>query len=142
MATTFTKLKEGWNGAPNGDDPQVVIDGQNLFFEFRLNDLMYPKYKNAEKGILRFSNCWRYRLGSTNDEGWFRGQCRFSRLAPAWGEFYEVKGDLILDFKGEPLEWITLASEVNYRRHFLFYLRDQTFECDAKDWDFSIKWLA
>jgi hypothetical protein len=158
MATTFTKLNEGWNGAPNGDDPKVVIDGKNLFFEFRLNDLMYPQYKNAEKGILRFPNCWRYRLGSTNDEGWYRGQCRFSRLAPAWGEFYEIKGDLMLDFKGEsklvvegkiglhlvwePLEWTMLSNEVNSSRHFLFYLRDQTFECDASAWDFSVVWRA
>jgi hypothetical protein len=158
MATTFKKLNEGWNGAPNGDDPQVVIDGKNLIFEFRLNDLMYPQYKNAEKGILHFSSCWRYRLGSPSSDGWFRGQCRFSHLAPKWGEFYEVKGELMPEFKGEsnyvldekfamhlvwePLEWITLASEVNCSRHFLFYLRDQTFECDATDWNFSVKWRA
>jgi hypothetical protein len=158
MATTFTKLNEGWNGAPNGDDPQVVIEGKNLFFEFRLNNLMYPQYKNAEKGILHFSNCWRYRLGETNDEGWYRGQCRFSRLAPEWGEFYEVQGDLLIEAQLNPkafyiekfgiqmkpysLDWVVLGNETNSSRHFLFYLRDQTFECDASDWNFSVKWRA
>jgi hypothetical protein len=156
MTTAFTKLNEDWNAAPNGDEPHISTESSDLVFEFRLNDLMYPQYKKAEKGILRFSNCWRYRLGETNDEGWYRGQCRFSRLAPSWGEFYEVRGDLLLDASLDPkafysekfniqltpdsLDWVTLGNEVKFSRHFLFYLRDQTFECDATDWKFSVKW--
>jgi hypothetical protein len=30
-------------------------------------------------------------LGRTNDEGWYLGQCRFSKVAPTWGEFYHVQ---------------------------------------------------
>ena len=92
----------------------------------------------------------------TNDEGWYRGQCRFSRLAPAWGEFYEVRGDLLLDFvpdpeefrshgvqlEPRPLRWVTIGEPGVTSRHFLFYLRDQTFECDATDWSFSVVWTA
>ena len=156
MVTTFTKLNEGWNAEPNGHNPEITIEGSDLLFEFLLNDLMFPNYKTAEKGILRFSDCWRYRLGCTNDEGWYRGQCRFSRLAPAWGEFYEVHGDLLLDavpdsaafcVRGVQLEpfsadWITLCEPCAGSRHFLFYLLDQTFECDASAWELTVRWKA
>jgi hypothetical protein len=50
----------------------------------------------------------RYRLGNTNDEGWYRGQCRFSKLAPAWGEFYEVEGDPLMD--KAPDDWVQLSA--------------------------------
>jgi hypothetical protein len=70
-------------------------------------------------------------LGATNDEGWYRGQCRFSRLAPSWGEFYEVAGDLLLSKC--PNDWRYVSQEPGRAlRHFLFYLRDETFECDAR----------
>lgn len=152
MPTTFTQLNDGWNAEPNGQDPEISFDGNDLLFGFLLNDIIYPQFRSAEKGILRFRDCWRYRLGRTNDEGWYRGQCRFSRLAPAWGHFYEVHGDLLLDFvpdpkafrthgiqlTPEPLSWETIGKPAPGSRHFLFYLRDQTFECDAADWSFSI----
>lgn len=47
-------------------------------------------------GVIRFKNCARYRFGPENDEGWYLGQCRFSGIAPDWGEFYKVNGDLKL----------------------------------------------
>jgi hypothetical protein len=66
-----------------------------------------------------------------NDEGWYLGQCRFSKIAPAWGEFYEVDGDLKLE--SVPNDWIVVGPESRTTaKHFLFYLRDQTFECDAE----------
>src|SRR6266480_976121 len=108
MATTFTKLNDAWNAEPNAPNPAIVIEGSDLVLEFLLNDLMFPKYKTAEKGVLRFTDCWRYRLGQTNDEGWYRGQCRFSRLAPKWGEFYEVSGDLRL--AECPADWVDVGA--------------------------------
>jgi hypothetical protein len=156
MTTTFKKLNEGWNADPNSPDPRVLIEGTELLLEFSLNDLQYPDYKKAEKGFIRFRNCWRYRLGQTNDEGWHRGQCRFSRLAPKWGEFYEIHGDLLLNAASNKeafydaerkmkldtfsLNWITIGQPEASSRHFLFYFRDETFECDASVWDFSVKW--
>ena len=60
------------------------------------------------------------------------GQCRFSKVAPAWGEFYEVFGDLRLERC--PSDWHEVGRPQPSGRHFLFYLRDSTFECDADDW--------
>jgi len=154
MTTSFTKLNDGWNAEPNSPNPKITINGSTLILEFGLNPFQFPKYETAEKGVLRFPDCWRYRLGGTNDEGWYRGQCRFSRRAPQWGEFYEVHGDLLLEDGPNPtaflirgiqlkpfsLDWTTLGKPVPNSRHFLFYLRDETFECDASGWEFSVVW--
>jgi len=81
---------------------------------------------------LVFAGCWRYRLGSPNDEGWYRHGDRFGRLAPGWGQFYEVEGELLA---AQVPDWTLLGEPPPGRsRHFLFYLRDETFECDARDW--------
>jgi hypothetical protein len=81
---------------------------------------------------LRFKNARKYRHGSTNDEGWYLGQCRFSKEAPVWGQFYEVIGDLKLDRC--PRDWHLTGVVRTPARHFLFYLRDGTFECEADNW--------
>lgn len=82
---------------------------------------------------LIFLNCEQWRLGSTNDEGWYRGQCRYSNLVPEWGEFYEIKGCDPLAKK--PIDWHVIEKKhFSTSRHFLFYLRDSTFECFAESW--------
>jgi hypothetical protein len=93
---------------------------------------MYPEYESVGKIVLTFKNCKRYRLGRTNDEGWYRGQCRFSGVAPAWGEFYEVPGDLKLGALKDP--WVELKPGTDKDSHFVFYFRDETFECDAESY--------
>jgi hypothetical protein len=98
---------------------------------FYLNPFQFSEFAEEQRPQLRFPGAWRYRLGSTNDEGWYRGQCRFSAVAPAWGEFYEVTGDLRLSEC--PSDWKYVRNQpAGLLRHFLFYLRDETFECDAQ----------
>ena len=136
-ATSFLKLNEGWNAEPNAPDPRVHIDGTDVVLEFDLNPYRFPEFAVEQRASLRFAAAWRYRLGSTNDEGWYRGQCRFSGLAPAWGEFYEVTGDLLLN--AASLNWEHVAQNPDgAMRHFLFYLRDSTFECDARGYSLDL----
>jgi hypothetical protein len=132
--TTFKKLNSDWNAEPNAPDPRVRVADRTLYLTFVLNSFQFP-FEEGSVGELVFHNCWRYRLGPTNDEGWYSAQCRFSQLAPAWGEFYEVEGDLLL---GHQLSWTSLGPPSPSSRHFLFYLRDETFECDADDWSFTL----
>jgi len=128
--TRFVKLNE-WNAEPNAPSPVVARSGNNIVLEFRLNPFQYKQFSEGDRGRLVFRNCWRYRLGGTNDEGWYLGQCRFSSVAPAWGEFYQLQGDLKLE--SSPDDWLVLGPEPQApAKHFLFYLRDQTFECDAE----------
>lgn len=136
--TEFTKLNDGWNAEPGAPMPKVRMDGTALVLTFYLNPWAFPRFKPGDRGELRFTECWRYRLGATNDEGWWRGQCRFSRRAPDWGEFYELEGDLRLDRLPEESWTLPAEPRATNTRHFLFYLKDETFECDAADWDFRV----
>lgn len=134
--TTFRQLNEGWNAEPNAPSPQVRVEGGDVIVTFLLNPFQFPQFGVEDMGILRFLSCQRYRLGPTNDEGWYRGQCRFSEVAPRWGEFYEVSGDLRL--QECPDDWFAASAAHGALRHFLFYFRDETFECDAADWSFKV----
>jgi hypothetical protein len=136
MPTTFARLNEDWNAEPNAPDVRVAIEAHDVLLSFHMNPHQFPAFQLGDRGTIRFSNCWRFRLGATNDEGWDRGQCRFSRLAPAWGEFYEIGGDLRLGELSQP--WTILGQVPSQSRHFLFYLRDSTFECDATDWNLIV----
>jgi hypothetical protein len=134
--TQFKKLNLDWNAEPNAPVPHITLWDGDVILSFFLNAFVYAQFKEGDVGQLRFRNCWRYRLGPTNDEGWHLGQCRFSKIAPAWGEFYEVSGDLLLEQC--PLDWKEAGWKKETQKHFLFYLRDQQFECDAVTWSFSV----
>jgi hypothetical protein len=132
---SFQKLNDDWNADPNGPDPIADASGPDLLLRFLLNSFVFEQFSFGDKGVLRFVNCSRYRLGRTNMDGWYYGQCRYSKIAPEWGEFYEITGeDPYLD---EPSDWVTINKGSNSSRHFLFYFRDETFECIAADWAFE-----
>lgn len=135
--THFTKLNEGWNAEPNAPYPEIRVEGQLLSLAFYLNPWMFEGVNPGDTGELTFTGCWRYRLGPTNDEGWYRRQCRFSLLAPDWGAFYQIDGDLRLD-RLPADAWTSLSpGPISDRsHHFLFYFRDETFECDAAAWSY------
>jgi hypothetical protein len=134
MPTRFTKLNHDWNAEPNAPHPVVRVDGAAVVLEFYANPWQFPRFADGQRLRMVFTNPRRYRLGSTNDEGWHMGQCRFSNLAPAWGEFYEITGDAKLN---DIRDWCIVRPEQPSGRHFLFYLRDETFECEADDWHFE-----
>jgi hypothetical protein len=130
MFISFEQLNKGWNAEPNAPEPEIEIDGNDILLTFYVNAFQFKEFEEMESCILRFIDCERYRLGSTNDEGWYRGQCRFSTLAPEWGEFYLVSGDEAL--LNAPVDWKILKPSSGVGKHFLFYFRDNTFECVAK----------
>jgi hypothetical protein len=134
--TAFKKLTTDWNAEPNAPMPQITFWDRDIVLSFYLNAFAYPEFKEGDIGQLRFRNCWRYRLGPVNDEGWYRGQCRFSKKAPAWGQFYEVSGDLILD--ACPKDWKEVSWKDDAVVHYLFYFRDGQFECDAASYNFAV----
>ena len=79
---------------------------------------------------------YQHRFGTVNDEGWDLGQSRFRGIDHEWGEFYQVDGDLRLD--SVPGEWRTREPDTGDRLHFLFYFRDEDFECDARGWHLNV----
>ncbi|MCR9240810.1 MAG: hypothetical protein NXH87_05465 [Rhodobiaceae bacterium] len=135
MPFDFNKLNHRWNADPNDPYPSAQISGADVTVKFLLNIFLYPIFQEGETGSIIFKNCSKYRLGETNDEGWYLGQCRFSKLLPEWGEFYELSGDKhLLD---APNDWQEIAQAPEAQRHYLFYFRDETFECVADRWEFE-----
>ena len=135
MTTRFKKLNYGWNADPNSPLPNAVVDKCSLRLSFLLNGYMYEYFNEEEPSFIDFLGVSKYRLGKTNDEGWYYGQCRFSRIAPAWGEFYKIDGDSLLE--RSPNDWVVINQEQMDESHYLFYFKDETFECFAKSWDLS-----
>jgi hypothetical protein len=106
---SFRQLNAGWNADPNVPEPSVALTGQDVLLRFGLNVFQYKAFAEGDIGVIRFIGCRCYRLGRTNDEGWYRGQCRYSKAAPAWGEFYELSGPD--DLADQPNDWVNVASQ-------------------------------
>lgn len=132
---SFKRLNDGWNADPNAPKLQTELQGNTLVV--RMKPIPYqPKvYRDIAMIEVCFEGCSRYRLTPINDEGWYCGQCRFSGLAPEWGEFYEIVGNTRDDM--ELTSW--LKAEGNGTRHFHLYLRDETLEVKAHDWSMHPK---
>jgi hypothetical protein len=137
QSTEFVRLSSGWNAELDDPFPVAQEQGTDLILAFVINPMMSPKFKRGDICKVTFKNCWRYRLGHPNREEWRQGQCRFSRRAPSWGEFYQVSGNLLLSEC--PEDWKIMGPASLRSRHFLFYFRDSTFECDAEDWTFDLE---
>jgi len=132
---SFKQLNHEWNAEPNAPAPTIMLAGPDLLLRFFLNPFQFKRFEEEDVGVLRFHDCLRYRLGPPNDEGWYRGQCRYGRSAPAWGEFYELTGED--PYLNQPSDWVTIKQSQDTPRHFLFYLRDATFECISPAWSFD-----
>jgi len=130
MKTTFYQLNHGWNAEPNAPHPAIEVQGEDILLNFLVNPFQFPDFLEDEIGVLRFVRLERYRLGPPNDEGWHMGECRFSKLAPKWGEFYLIQGDAAL--LEAPRDWQSIKPPSGHGKHFLFYFRDGTFECIAE----------
>ncbi len=138
MKPDFLQLNVGWNAEPNAPDPQVEILGSDIVLCFYVNPFQFTEFAEDERGFLRFVNCVRFRVGATNDEGWYRGQCRFSKIAPEWGEFYEIVGDATST--DGPTDWRVIGTKsTGELHHFLFYFRDNTFECIAQSCQIEVR---
>jgi len=107
MKTECIHLNPNWNAEPNAPSEKIEIKGEYLSLSFLLNPWAFDGFEEGQKGELRFYGCSKWRLGPTNDEGWYSGQCRFSNLAPHWGEFYEVRGNIPQE--NNSLEWHKLS---------------------------------
>lgn len=134
MNITFLQLNAGWNAEPNDPGERVTVDADTVKLSFFLNPWAHEA-NEGEMASLTFTACKKWRLGPTNDEGWYQGQCRYSGIAPHSGEFYEIVGSD--DVSDQPADWHDVDAEARGNRHFLFYLRDNTFECFAADWSLT-----
>ena len=133
MSIVFEHLNPDWNAEPNVPDESISIDEEGkLVLEFFVNPWAYKRYVEGDRIKLIFDKPEKYRLGETNDDGWYSGQCRFGKLAPEWGEFYQIVG--VNENIKPAKDWVVLSKN-SASNHYLFYLRDNTFECIANSYE-------
>lgn len=135
METGFIHLNTNWNAEPNAPDEEVYEGPGYISLYFTANPWAYDGFDENQRLELRFHGCSKWRLGETNDEGWYSGLCRFSDKAPQWGEFYEVTGNTLSD--NSPNDWQHIEDSTG-KKHFIFYLRNNTFECEADSFELIV----
>ena len=80
---------------------------------------------------MKFKRTLRTYQGLNYDEGYFYGQYRTNHNELPWGEFYEIKSGLDKELPN-PIEKIQTSN--SDRKHFIFFFKDETFECLASDY--------
>jgi hypothetical protein len=132
VSTSFKKLNADWNADPDEPFPRVSVRGSDVFLCFQMSSVTERRFSFDDIGELRFQTVWCLRF----EEGWTKESCRFSKLKPAWPEFYEVSGDLLPHEC--PSDWIYVGPEMPIQKHFLFYFADHQFEIKAASWSFKV----
>ena len=134
----WTKLNTTFDAEPNAPEPRVHVYGNIITVRFFLNSFIWKDVEAGEEAVLTFRDVFMYRLGPTNDEGFYKGQCRFSSSGIEWGHFYELEqSDWRNSFPEDRVVVDPTMAEMPGLRHYLYYFRDETFECLAKSYDFG-----
>lgn len=133
---TFEQLNIGWNAEPNAPELQIKVVDTDVVIEFYLNAYLYTQFREGDKARIVFHDCLQYRYGHPNDEGFYSyGQSRFKKYGVKWGEFYRVQNS---DWEKKFPDPITVSETKAERNHYLFYFRDETFECIAASYNMEI----
>lgn len=130
---TNTLLTEDWNADPNAPEVKLTIEGSSVTLDFFVNHFIYDKFKEGDKAKLTFPNCLKYSFSSMNDEGYYRGQYRYKYSDLPWGEFYRLDTNWETDF---PVRHIALTDITDKEKlsHYIFFFKDNTFECVAENY--------
>ncbi len=78
MSTVFKHLNTDWNAQPGSSSTRVTVNDNEVVLAFYMNAFQFPEFREDDIGYLRFSNPWRYRVGTVSDEGSYRHECRLS----------------------------------------------------------------
>jgi hypothetical protein len=131
----FTMLNRNWNSEPTVPDLNVSMIEGGVRLSFVLNSNDYEHIDEGDRGIVELNEVYAYRLVPTDREAFLKDEFRFKNNQLPWGEFYEIMNSGKKNF---PQEKTLLDGEVdkNDLRHFIFFFRDQIFECLAIEYRF------
>jgi hypothetical protein len=135
----YNKLNKNWNAEPNDPQPIISSTEEGISLTFLLNHFLFEHIDEGEYGRLNFEDVYGYRHGPTNDEGYFNGQFRFKQDQLPWGEYYLLPNSKWQnDF---PKDIVLLDDTINKNKlkHFIFFMKDSTFECLAIDYTFQFE---
>jgi hypothetical protein len=137
----YKQLNIDWNAEPNAPEVKMTVEYSTVTLEFFLNYFVYDNFQKDEKGILTFNRVHKFSLNSMNDEGYFRGQYRYKHSDLPYGEFYEIESDWENDFHKNNLVLLPII-ERKLLKHFIFFFKDNTFECVAESYEFRSGYFA
>lgn len=127
----YIQITKDWNADPVSPEIELNVDGIDLIMDIYLNHFQFDKHQEGDKVKIRFKNCAEYSLNTCNDEGFYYGQYRIKPTELEWGEFYEIKSGLDRKLPN-PIKKI--QNDNSDRKHFIFFFKDETFECLASDY--------
>jgi hypothetical protein len=133
----WTKLNTTFDADPNAPEPRVAVSGDTVQVRFFLNSFIWDDVADDDEAELTFIDVIKYRIGSTNDEGFYRGQCRFSTTGIEWGNFYHLDESNWQNSFPTDAVIISDPQSMSAPKHYLFYFRDETFECIARRYEFQ-----
>ncbi|MBQ8935791.1 MAG: hypothetical protein IJ049_05280 [Oscillospiraceae bacterium] len=126
---TFEQLNIGWNAEPNAPELNITVHGTDVVIRFYLNAFAYEGFSEGDMARITFHDCFQYRDGSPDHEGFYcHGKSRYKKYGVKWGEFYLVHHS---DWKENFPDAVQVGTFNDHLRHYLFYFRDETFECIA-----------
>lgn len=127
----YIQITKDWNADPVSPKIELKVDGIDLIMDIYLNHFQFDRYQEGDKVKIQFKNCAEYSLNTCNDEGFYYGQYRIKPTELEWGEFYEIKSGLDKELSN-PIQRI--QNDNSDRKHFIFFFKDETFECLASDY--------
>jgi hypothetical protein len=138
----FIRQTDVVEAAPNTAVPVVKVVGKDVLLSYDLKN-----WVKAETAVIQFHDVLVYRVGDPNDEGFYgggkphiRNDSMYSRSrfpALEYWEFYEVTG---FDWTSGLVGTDVCVMDRDYSqktgyRHFVFFMKDGTFECVCKSWE-------
>jgi hypothetical protein len=133
----YTKLNKNWNAESNAPKPVISKTDEGIELTFLLNPLLFEHIDEDDQGTLEFFDVYAYRLGATSNEGYNRGEFRFKNDQLPWGEFYELRGSNWKSNFPDDKQVLHEKFNTNKLRHFIFFLKEETFECMAVDYQYT-----
>lgn len=137
------KINRDYASDPNLAIPMLRIYDNWISLHFPLNYYIFPFHENS-KAIIRFENCLMFRSGDPNDEG-FYGKNNNTRWKYEDFSYVEVDDFYVV----ENSDWQTnfgpdayinqnlmkdLSIPKEKYKHFVFFMKEGTFECVATDY--------
>lgn len=153
MSLSFTKLNNTYSPDPNGARPLINIYEKIVSIRFDLDSINYKQFTREQLGEITFTDCLMFRVGSPNDEGFFIDPKNPSKRNNSRWNYTDFPN---LNFHNfycvENSDWKTtfgphafLNKELTEKghtdadfKHFLFLMKDGTFECIARSYTETI----
>lgn len=130
------KLNKNWSAEPSVPPETIKQTDDGIEVNFVLNSLPYEYIEDGEKGKLEFYDVFAYRKAASNSEEISKRKIPLKVDQIPLGDFYEL-----LDSKWKtdfPTDKIIVdeTKKTSKHRHFIFFLKDATFECLASDFSY------